>query len=306
MSECLICKRDCETDSTAIQKVTIFKCKSCGTFGILDRIQGTFTDSEELLKLSHLLAEHHYKDANRLLLSNIDNGLQNGYIVIDSNTLLKNYPKDASEILDRTLLTLSRMIKHPSDKIRITNDSKEIFFSNNSYSILYMIRQLAKQGFITNIEKMENDINIESEGWRRIYELRKKPEGQINQVFVAMWFDKNMDDYFVNGFKKAVKDAIDYEVIKVNSVEFNNKICDQIIAELRKSKFVIADFTGGRGGVYFEAGYAQGLGIPVIWTVKKNWVKKLHFDTRQYNHIVYSDVDELYAKLKARIEATIL
>lgn len=306
MDECLICKRVCEIDSTTIKNATIYKCNSCGTFGIINRIQGTFIDSEKLLMLSHLLAEHKYKDVKRLLLSNTDEGLQDDFIVIDSNTLLKNYPKDASEILDRTLLTLSRMIKHPSEKIRIRDDSKEIFFSKNSQSILYMIRQLSKQGFITNIERMENDINIESEGWQRIYELRRKPEGQKEQVFVAMWFDKSMDIYFENGFKKAVKDVINYEVIKVNLIEFNNKICDQIIAELKKSKFLIADFTGARGGVYFESGYALGLGIPVIWTVKKNWVKKLHFDTRQYNHIVYSEVDELYNKLKARIEATIL
>ena len=48
---------------------------------------------------------------------------------------------------------------------------------------------------------------------------------------------------------------------------------DRILAEIRKSKFVVADFTscgeciacdkcehiGARGGVYFEAGFALGL-----------------------------------------------
>lgn len=135
--------------------------------------------------------------------------------------------------------------------------------------------------------------------------MRKKPEGLLNQVFVAMWFDKSVDKYFTEGIKKAIDDSIKYKVVRVDFVEHNNKICDQIIAEINKSKLLIADFTGDRGGVYFESGYAQGLGIPVIWTVQEDWVNKLHFDTRQYNHIVYKDETELYKKLKARIEATV-
>jgi len=34
-------------------------------------------------------------------------------------------------------------------------------------------------------------------------------------------------------------------------------------------------------------------------------VKKLHFDTRQYNHISWETPEELKEKLIARIEATI-
>ena len=88
--------------------------------------------------------------------------------------------------------------------------------------------------------------------------------------------------------------------------EHNDKICDAIVAEIRKSRFVVADFTGHRGGVYFEAGFALGLGIPVIWTCKKEELPKTHFDTRQYNHIDWENEGDLFIRLKNRIEATIL
>jgi nucleoside 2-deoxyribosyltransferase len=68
---------------------------------------------------------------------------------------------------------------------------------------------------------------------------------------------------------------------------------------------VVADFTGDRGGVYYEAGFAQGLGIPVIWTVREDWLDRIHFDTRQYNHIHYATPEELRKALKNRILATI-
>ena len=68
---------------------------------------------------------------------------------------------------------------------------------------------------------------------------------------------------------------------------------------------MVADFTGNRGGVYYEAGFAGGLGIPVIWIVHEDDLDDVHFDTRQYNHITYSTPEELRDKLKARILATI-
>ncbi len=80
---------------------------------------------------------------------------------------------------------------------------------------------------------------------------------------------------------------------------------DAIIAEIRKSLFMVADFTENRGGVYFEAGYAQGLGIPVIWTCRHDHKDRLHFDTRQYNHILWTDEIDLFEQLRRRIEATI-
>jgi hypothetical protein len=48
---------------------------------------------------------------------------------------------------------------------------------------------------------------------------------------------------------------------------------------------MVADFTGHRGGVYFEAGDGLGLGIPAIWTCRYDELKKSHFDMRQFNYI---------------------
>lgn len=88
--------------------------------------------------------------------------------------------------------------------------------------------------------------------------------------------------------------------------EHNEKIDDRIIAEIRQSSLIVADFTGQRGGVYFEAGFAKGLGIPVIWTCHEDGVENLHFDTRQYNHIVWESPEDLKTKLINRISATLL
>jgi len=98
---------------------------------------------------------------------------------------------------------------------------------------------------------------------------------QINSIdskqgFVAMWFKDSMLDIFDKYIKRAISDA-GYDPFIIPMKEHNDDICDNIIAEIRKSKFLIADFTGQRGGAYFEAGFAYGLGLPVIWTCCEDW-----------------------------------
>jgi hypothetical protein len=80
---------------------------------------------------------------------------------------------------------------------------------------------------------------------------------------------------------------------------------DEIISQIRKSRFLVADFTGHRGGVYFEARFAMGLGMPVFWTCRKDDLPHLHFDIRQYNCIDWADPADLAVRLRRRIEAVI-
>lgn len=128
------------------------------------------------------------------------------------------------------------------------------------------------------------------------------------RAFIAMWFDDSMNEAWDQGIGPAVRDA-GYEPVRTDRKEHVNKIDDEIVAEIRRSRFVVADFThgdsGARGGVYYEAGFAQGLGIPVIFCCRKDKLEEVHFDTRQYNHIVWETPGELRGRLAKRIAAVL-
>ena len=125
-----------------------------------------------------------------------------------------------------------------------------------------------------------------------------------------MWFPKdgpeveNMRNAYERGLEPGVRRA-GFDPILINAVEHVGKIDDEIIAQIRKSRFVVADFTGQRQSVYFEAEYAQGLNLPVLWTCRETEIDDLHFDLRQYNCIVWTDPEELAKRLTRRIEAVI-
>ncbi len=120
-----------------------------------------------------------------------------------------------------------------------------------------------------------------------------------------MWFDKSVDPAHA-AIEAGIRSS-GYEPLRIDRKEHNNKIDDEIVAGIRRSKFLVADFTGHRGGVYFETGFATGLGLPVIWLCRQDELEKTHFDTRQYNFIVWEadKLAELSKALQNRIEATI-
>jgi nucleoside 2-deoxyribosyltransferase len=131
-----------------------------------------------------------------------------------------------------------------------------------------------------------------------------------NKIFMAFYFTDEMKESFEETTKRAVTDASDGKLIAVrvstSGTPIDTKIDDALITMLKSSKVVIADFTGQRQAVYYEAGYAMGMGIPVIWTCREDEVNKLSFDTRQYPHILWKDKDDLYKQLTARLSAQIL
>lgn len=147
-------------------------------------------------------------------------------------------------------------------------------------------------------------IKITPSGWSRIDELRRG-SGSGAVGFIAMWFNDE-----VKAASEAIHKAITvagYEPVRVDRIEHNNRIDDEIIARIRGSKFLVADLTGQRGGVYFEAGFALGFGLPVIWLVREDGLETVHFDNRQYNFIVWRPdaLDDLEQRLRNRIEATL-
>ena len=145
-------------------------------------------------------------------------------------------------------------------------------------------------------------------GWATVDGHSRIAEQEVNldsaQAFVAMWFDKSMNEVYSVGIEPGIRKA-GYRALKIDREEYIDKIDDRVVAGIRRSRFLVADFTqgrgGARGGVYYEAGFAYGLGIPVFYTCRADLVECLHLDTRQYNHILWKTPDELRESLRNRI-----
>lgn len=169
----------------------------------------------------------------------------------------------------------------------------------------YLLKALHEMGQIHLIPATAGfaEVYVKPQGWKEL-----QMAGQMGFIpgrcFVAMWFDDCMNEACDEGFKAAIEEC-GFDPVLIRDVHFNDDVCDRILAEIRMAEFVVADFTGNRAGVYFEAGFAKALGRQVIFTVREDEMETVHFDTNHYNHITWKDVADLKQKLKDRIRATV-
>ena len=220
-------------------------------------------------------------------------------------------PIPVAQRAERLLRFISSQTENLASVVIISEDTWEAYAWSESTKwgeVGYLLEYLEETGWVKGHRRTDGSFSekLTVTGHQRIADQRANPDS--SQAFVAMWFDDSMTEAYEAGIEPAIKEA-GYKALRIDREEHVNKIDDEIIAQLRRSRFVVADFTqgddGARGGVYYEAGFAHGLDLPVIFTCREDAVEKLHFDTEHYNHIVWKNSEELREKLKIRILAVI-
>ena len=170
----------------------------------------------------------------------------------------------------------------------------------------FLLNYLIELNFIGHYGDLDF-FQVTVKGFEKINRLSKSVNSK--KAFIAMWINSSMDN-LKNCIETAVKNT-GYEPLRIDDKEHNNKIDDEILNEIKKTRFIVCDLTSEegkpRGSVYFEAGYAMGKGIPIVWTCKKDLEKELPFDIRQYNCLYWEKekLNDFIKKLQHRIENTV-
>lgn len=292
---CPICKLEDTTieSSTDFGGMNTYNCPRCGRYIITNVALST---AELSPKLSAWI-----RDLN-------EKGIDTPKITTDTLKSLPDYsPSDKQLIL---LRNIERKSKYPGYEVNLvpvfdiplawaSNMEEFIYYlqSLHDRELLKFQEELLKNRFhrLSPISTFGLPVIITASGWdyldKRAVEIKDK-----TQVFVAMSFSEEMKP----AWDKALKDAIieaGYKAYRIDVEPHIDRIDTKIITEIKNSRFLVADVTEQKHGVYFEAGYALGLGLPVIWCVRKDHLSKVHFDTRQYNHIVWESEEELKEQL---------
>ena len=167
----------------------------------------------------------------------------------------------------------------------------------------FMITEVLCNEMELLISQNNHDYQVSPKG---LLYLEGRRESVSSVGFCAMWFGEEVLPLWKEVIEPAILDA-GYEPIRIDSKQHNGKIDDEIMASIRSARFVVSDFTGNRGGVYYEAGFAHGLGLPVIFMCRESDLKDIHFDVRQYNCILWTPekLEEAQSQLKHRIRATL-
>ena len=226
------------------------------------------------------------------------------YVSCTVDTLLKKFPVNFIDIQQRTLLSLYR--KYPNYGQFIRNVKEFQFFAKDNPELGFILDSLISKKYLEGGVLWNGDgtcrfkapYKITMDGWLEIEKSLHKVYS--NQVFVAMDFDDSLIPVR-NSIKKAIIDA-GFVPLVIDEVEHINYIPLEIQNKIKNCGLIVVDLTLNNHGAYFEAGYAIGLNIPVIWCCRDT-DKDLHFDISQYNNILWKNEEDLYNRLVKRLIA---
>lgn len=156
------------------------------------------------------------------------------------------------------------------------------------------------------------DATLTPAGWVRYEELQTQTK-ESRLAFMAMKFgDATLNTVFAATFKVAARRA-GYDLRKLDEEPRAGLIDDRLRLDIRRSRFTIVDLSHGNRGAYWEAGYAEGLGRPVIYTCRadvfhdKKHENHPHFDANHYLIVPWDPANprEAEEQLVTTIRATL-
>ena len=173
-----------------------------------------------------------------------------------------------------------------------------------------LIDGIKKQGDV--FQRCENLVALLRQLYKKKYDkVFIPPITKRNQIFVAMMISGETVSTYEQVYKPVIQ-MLNYSAMRIDEKQFNGSIIGEITTEITDSVALIADLTGNRGGVYYEAGIARGLQlcnhpIKLILTCKRSFFdnERVHFDVSGDNIVLYENDDDLRKKLTQRLQAVL-
>lgn len=222
-------------------------------------------------------------------------------------------PTPAEAMQNLLLYAAPKAENQPGAVIHIDYDQhiyKSISGLVTSEDVNWCLETLINNGLLASVSgeiSTTAHVQLTHFGWQHVEELRNSQISSKFAFFARKFNNPDLDNVFEQCLKPAVK-ATGYDLRTVTQKAGH---IDAIIEdEIRRCRFLIADLSDENAGAYWEAGFAEGLGKPVIYVgfAEPGEFPKTHFDT-SHRHLVtwhLSSLDETSRTLKAVIRNTLL
>lgn len=162
-----------------------------------------------------------------------------------------------------------------------------------SGGLMYLAQGLGRQGYIfpSQISQYADRVGLTFDGWKH-YEQLKRARLESRLEFMAMPFGNALIDRLFECFKEAVSQT-GFELRRIIDKAPAGLIDNRLRVEIRKSRFIVCELTNANAGAYWEAGFAEGLGRPVVYSCEKSFfeTKRTHFDTNHCQTVLWESLN---------------
>jgi len=290
----------------------LVKCPLCGSFKISAEALRKITDLEKDKKDLRHLVICYCREKWELEQLTVDDANWGAEISeADVIRIAEGKDPDVATTADRRekkLLMWLNLRSRPGSPVDLDQYSAyPIAYARDAAELIRIVMDLHDRRLLRCVgdDTLRSEITVP--GQKHI-EAACIPNPLSTTAFVAMSLQPEHSRVHEDAWKGAIKPAIEaagWRPYRVDVPVLEHKICDAITQEIRNSRFMVADVTGERPCVYYEAGYAMGAGIKVIWTAEEG--TELHFDSNHYQHIIWRPdaLDKFRTELERHIRERI-
>ncbi len=303
MSEnCLICKTELTTKPERPDDGQAYECPRCGKYFMSTNtekmIRGYTYNEEDIAILSYSIQKMQRQDSECLISPDV------------IKAILKKTPPSLNEQINNIILWIGQTAR-PGEEVTIDIATHlSIAGAINRGGFDFVLEHLHDRGLIEYRRKTPREIDTKLlfDGWE-YYRALEKGAIDSRKAFMAMKYgDAELDKIVEDHFTPAIAET-GFTLYRLDGEPKAGLIDDRLRVEIRNSRFLISDLTHDNYGAYWEAGYAEGLGKPVIYTCKKEKFDedKTHFDTNHHLTVPWDadNIEEAVKSLKATIRATL-
>lgn len=315
--KCPVCNSDVnKPQESRTHDMLLYSCLRCGDYWVEGLLPSTLpsllkNDTQKIAVLSHWIRTQH----ETVIKESAKDQAHRKLIILDEelvNRILSQEPPNPAEQADNIVRWLGSKPRGELIAVQPQN-LLSIIGSATSEELRFVIDYLISAGLVHGhthaVGGLTGSITLSFEGWQ-YYEELKRGAVDSRKAFMAMPYGvAELDKIVKETFKPAVeKTGFDLSPL-IDRPQPAGLIDDRLRVEIQTSRFLIADLTHENAGAYWEAGYAEGLGKPVIYTCAKNKFDKEppHFDTNHHLTIIWQaeKPQEAAEELKATIRATL-
>lgn len=205
-------------------------------------------------------------------------------------------PSTIEEKSRRLLHYLFLRSKGPYEPVVIhqLSESYNLTYSPNLQELIYIIERLREEECI---ERTGATFKLTEKGWN---EAKANAGGKPLQPCVVILAD---DEDWRTEWSSKVLPQIEQCGYKVRLADnfSGDEDGDGLMRLISESKLVIADLTGQDQEIYFAAGYAMGLQIPILCTVNRSDSEQPLLQSNGIHPIVWEGTEELTAIIQQRL-----
>jgi hypothetical protein len=313
LTNCPICTRSVPKDGVSDhgERATI-RCSRCGSFTFTGTVY-RMLESRQLEPFQRAALMHRVRIASS----------RPGF-VLDSS-VLKLWLNDLrlpspSEQIENLILWLAENLRAAGDTVDLISDEYQaVVGAADDGGFAWVLKQAESHGWVQGhfadyLDGSAQLINatLTLAGWQLADSLRKAGRAS-KQAFIAMKFGDAELDALVRDHLVPAVESTGFKLRALNEGQPAGLIDDQLRVAIRRARFILVDLTHGNRGAYWEAGFAEGLGKPVIYLCREdifNGVdpdRKPHFDTSHLVTILWKPeaAADAASRLAACIRATL-